>query len=219
MPSLNEMTEQRSLAMSHSHPVIAAIYDRMCAAQERAFLADLRRKIVGRAIGRVVEVGAGTGLNFSHYQSDAVGQLVAVEPDSHMRRRAVPRAAEVRFPLEFIEAPAERLPFDTGFADTVVATLVLCSVDDPEQAARELHRVLKPAGTFLFIEHVRSDDGWRASLQDWITPWWKHLAGNCHANRASLAVLRTAGFDVQELHRVPRGGPWGNPIVAGVATK
>lgn len=204
--------------MRHKHPIIAAIYDRMCATQERAFLADLRRDVVGQALGCVVEVGTGTGLNLPHYRAGEVSRLVAVEPDPHMRRRAAARAAEVGFPVELIDATAEDLPFETGFADTLVGTLVLCSVDDPEQAVREFRRVLKPGGRLLFIEHVRSDERRRATLQDWVTPLWKHVAGNCHVNRATPDVLRFVGFQVHELHRVPRGGPWGNPIVAGVGT-
>lgn len=202
--------------MRHSHPIIAAIYNRMCASAERKFLADLRREVVGRAHGTVVEIGAGTGLNFPHYRADAIDHLFAVEPDPHMRRRADLQARAPALPLKLIEGTAERLPFQDDFADTIVATLVMCSVDDPQQAVMELARVLKDDGQLLFIEHVRSDEPQRARMQDVITPLWRRIAGNCHANRASVAALHTAGFAVEELRRVP-GGPWGNPVVAGVA--
>lgn len=202
--------------MRHKHPVIAAIYDRMCAGAERAFLADLRADIVGRATGTVVEVGAGTGLNFPHYRSADVQHLDVVEPDPHMRRRAEQRATQVGLRMAFVDATAEGLPFSASYADSVVATLMLCSVDDPAQAALEFRRVLKPGGTLLFIEHVRSEEPWRARLQNWVTPLWRRIAGNCHSNRASVAILERAGFATQELRRVP-GGPWGNPFVAGVA--
>jgi ubiquinone/menaquinone biosynthesis C-methylase UbiE len=202
--------------MRHRHPIIAAIYDRMCAAQQRAFLAALRGEIVGNAAGIVVEVGAGTGLNFPHYRAASVQRLAAVEPDPYMRRRAERRAQEAGLAVTFVDATAEGLPFPASYADNVVATLMLCSVDQPEQVAGEFRRVLKPGGALLFIEHVRSEEPWRARLQDWVTPVWRRFAGNCHANRASVAVLQRSGFVVQELRRVP-GGPWGNAFVAGIA--
>jgi ubiquinone/menaquinone biosynthesis C-methylase UbiE len=203
--------------MRHRHPFIAAIYDRMCASQERAFLSALRTEVVGRALGTVIEVGAGTGLNFSHYGWSGIGRLQAIEPDPHMRRHAEARARVAHGPIEWIDGTAECLPFEDGHADSVVMTLVLCSVTDPQQAAREIRRVLKPSGSLFFIEHVRSEEPWRARLQDLVTPVWHRIAGNCHANRASLRLLRDTGFVVQETRRVPGAGPFGNPIVAGVA--
>jgi ubiquinone/menaquinone biosynthesis C-methylase UbiE len=156
--------------MSHSHPIIAAIYDRMSESEERAFLARLRSKLLASATGTVVEVGAGTGRNLPYYRPEVVREVVAVEPDPHMTRRAQPRLAAAQDPVRPLDATAERLPLDDGFADTVVATLVLCSVDDPEKAVREIHRVLKPGGTLLFIEHIRSEEPWRMRLQDFLTP-------------------------------------------------
>ncbi len=203
--------------MRHRHPLIAAIYDRMCAAKERAFLSDLRREVVGRARGLTVEIGAGTGLNLSHYQVDDLRHLCLLEPDPHMRERAVRRAKDIGLPVDFSDAAAEDLPFPDCHVDTVVATLVLCSVDDPRRVAAEIRRTLKPEGTLLFIEHVRSNEPWRARLQDLVAPAWRHISGNCHVNRASVKTLREARFAVEEIRRVPRGGPWGNPIVAGVA--
>lgn len=203
--------------MRHRHRMIAAIYDRVCAAQERAFLASLRAEVVGQASGVVVEVGAGTGLNFAHYRPARVRHVEAVEPDPFMRRRAEPRARQAGVPISLLEGAGERLPFSAGYAESVVMTLVLCSVDDPGQVALELRRMLKPGGSLLFIEHVRSEEPWRARLQDWITPLWSRMAANCHVNRSSLIALRQVGFEVEETNRVPRGGPWGNPIVAGRA--
>lgn len=202
--------------MRHRHRIVAAIYDRMIAAQERAFLADLRREIVGRAEGTVVELGAGTGLNLLYYRPAAVRLLHLLEPDPYMRRRAERRAENTGLRIEIGEATAEHLPFPSGCADTIVATLVFCSVDAPAQAARELRRVLKPEGRFLFIEHVRSDEPWRARLQDLVTPVWHRIAANCHVDRATLGLFLDAGLEVEEIRRVPRGGPWGNPMVAGL---
>lgn len=205
--------------MPHRHRIVAAIYDRMTESDERAFLGQLRAEIVGLAAGTVIEVGAGTGRNLPHYRAGLVRELKAVEPDPYMRRQAVPRAAAVGFPVEFVEGTAEHLPFPSSYADSVVATLVLCSVDQPEQVVREFQRVLKPGGQLLFIEHIRSDQLWRARLQDLVTPVWQRVAANCHPNRPTLTGLRNAGFEVQEKRRVAVGlFPWIPPIVAGVAT-
>ncbi|MBI3784070.1 MAG: methyltransferase domain-containing protein [Deltaproteobacteria bacterium] len=205
--------------MGHRHRIVAAIYDQMTEADERAFLGQLRSEIVGLAAGTVIEVGAGTGRNLPHYQAGLVREVKAVEPDPYMRRRAAPRAAAASFPVEFVEGTAEDLPFPSGYADSVVATLVLCSVDQPQQAVREFRRVLRPGGQLLFIEHIRSDDVWRARLQDLVAPVWQRVAANCHPNRPTLTVFRAAGFEVQEKRRVAVGlFPWIPPIVAGLAT-
>lgn len=136
-----------------------------------------------------------------------------------MRRRAAPRASQAAVPVEFCDGTAERLPFGDGHADTVVATLVLCSVDDPQRAAGELRRVLKPGGELLFIEHVRSEQPAKARLQNWVTPVWRHIAANCHVDRASVQSLQQVGFDVEESRRIVDRGPWGNLIVAGTARR
>ena len=205
--------------MSHSHPIIAAIYDRMSEAEERAFLGRVRSKLLARATGTVVEVGAGTGRNLPYYRPGAVREVVAVEPDPHMKRRAHARLAAAPVPVRPLEAVAERLPLDDGFADTVVATLVLCSVDDPEASVREIRRVLKPGGMLLFVEHVRSDEQWRGRLQDFVTPAWRRLAANCHPNRATLTLLRDGGLKPREEERLAVGAPWVQPVVAGFATR
>lgn len=205
--------------MGHRHPILAAIYDRMIEADERAFLGKLRAEIVGLASGNVVEVGAGTGRNFPHYRPQAVRELSAVEPDPYMRRRAQPRAAAAAFPVNLVDGTAEDLPLPSGSADCVVATLVLCSVDEPERAMREIRRVLKPGGQLLIIEHIRSEKPGRARLQDWATPIWRRLGGNCHPNRATLALLSSVGFDVREKQRINAGlFPWIPPFVAAIAT-
>jgi len=203
--------------MGQRHPFVAAIYDRCLAGEERAYLAALREELLSGARGVVVEVGAGTGLNFPHYRAGQVHTVEAVEPDPHMRRRSEWRARQAAVPVQLHDGTAENLPFAAGHADTVVATLVVCSVDDPQRAIRELRRVLKPDGVLLFIEHVHSEQGLRAHIQNWVTPVWRRIAANCHVNRASVQLLQQAGFDVQETCPVVGRGPWGNRIVAGSA--
>jgi ubiquinone/menaquinone biosynthesis C-methylase UbiE len=140
------------------HPIFARIYDRLLAGTERAGLAEIRRDLIASATGRTIELGAGTGHNLEHY-TDAVTELILAEPDPHMATRLRSRLAEERTSAvrpSVIEAPAEDLPFDDGSFDTVVATLVFCTVEDPERAIAEARRVLVEGGRLLYVEHVRS---------------------------------------------------------------
>ena len=142
------------------HRIFAALYDRLLSGTERAGLQDMRAELLAGARGRTLELGAGTGLNLAHY-TDAVTELVLTEPDPHMARRLRSRLEDERPApgrVEVIEAPAERLPFEDQSFDTVVSTLVLCSVESPGGAAAEITRVLKPEGRLLYLEHVRSGD-------------------------------------------------------------
>ena len=143
------------------------------------------------AAGRTLEIGAGTGLNLEHYPL-AVTRLVLTEPDPHMAKRLRSRLGEITpvAPTEVVEAGAEDLPFDHTSFDTVVSTLTLCTVADPEQAATEAKRVLRPDGRFLFIEHVRDEDGTgRARWQDRLERPWGWIAGGCHPNRDTGKLL------------------------------
>jgi ubiquinone/menaquinone biosynthesis C-methylase UbiE len=123
--------------MRHAHPITAAIYDRLVESTERAFLAALRARLLGTAQGKVLEVGAGTGRNFAHYSLSAITEIIAVEPDPHLRRRAEVWVAAVAATIILTEGTAESLPVPNQSIDTIVSTLVLCSVDDPEAAVRE----------------------------------------------------------------------------------
>ena len=204
--------------MKHAHPITAAVYDRLVESTERTFLAALRARLLGSAQGKVLEVGAGTGRNFPHYSSSAINEIIAVEPDPYMRRRAEARVAAVGTTITLTAGTAESLPVSNQSIDTIVSTLVLCSVDDPDAAIREWRRVLKPLGTVFLIEHLRAEQPRRAWVQDLITPVWRRIAANCHPNRETLGTISRGGFDFQESDRLALGAPWIQPIVAGVAT-
>jgi ubiquinone/menaquinone biosynthesis C-methylase UbiE len=197
---------------SRGHPLFAAVYDLISKAEEEKVLGPLRRWVVGEATGRVLEIGAGTGLSFPFYRRDV--ELVATEPDRYMLPRARRRAAALKLPVEFDTAPAEALPFAGASFDAVVSTLVLCTVADPVRALAEVRRVLKPDGTFRFIEHVRGD-GWQARAQDLVTPLWRRVGAGCHPNRSTVETIRGAGFRIDRLEERPQPVP--GPIVAGVA--
>ncbi|MEX2105912.1 MAG: class I SAM-dependent methyltransferase [Solirubrobacterales bacterium] len=197
----------------------AALYDRGLRATEEAGLREMRRELLVGAGGRVIELGAGTGVNIDLYP-DAVEELVMVEPDPHMAKRLRARAAESRRQAAIAEAPAERLPFEGGSFDTAVATLVLCTVPDPVAAVAEMERVLKPGGQLLFIEHVRSGDPGVARWQDRLEKPWRFLGDGCHCNRDTLATIASSRFELGEVQRgqMPKAPPIVRPLVRGSAT-
>lgn len=194
--------------MADSHPVFAALYDPVMGLVERAGMAERRRRLVAEATGRVLEIGAGTGLNLRHYRD--VDEVVAAEPDAAMRRRLVARAGDAAVPVEVVDVPAESTGLPDASFDTVVCTLVLCTVGDPAASLAEIRRVLKPAGKLLFLEHVRSP-GWKGRVQAAATPAWAATAGaGCHLDRRTLDAIRQAGFVID---RCARSGM----LAAGVA--
>lgn len=196
------------------HPLFAAVYDRLADAAERRFMADVRARLAGPARGRVLELGAGTGLTFAHYGA-GVREVVAVEPDLHMLRRAAPRAAAEAGRVRLVRAGAERLPLADASVDTVVACLVLCSVADPAAALGEALRVLRPGGTLRLWEHVRSRAPAGAAAQRALTPLWRRVAGGCHPARDTLAAVRAAGFRLERVSPRAIGppGPWPSAVV------
>lgn len=191
----------------------AALYDRMLAQTEEAGLREHRSALLAKAGGRVLEIGAGTGLNLEHY-GPGVTELVLTEPAEPMARRLRGKTDE-----EVIAAGAEQLPFPDDSFDTVVSTLVLCTVGDQERAIAEIRRVLRPGGRLLFLEHVRSDDPGRAKWQDRLHGPWKFVGAGCHCNRDTAAALRRGGFELEvDDWRLPKALPLVRPAIEGVAT-
>lgn len=188
------------------HPVVSMGYDAVMALPERLLgLAEQRRRTLEPARGRVLEVGAGTGLNLTHYPP--VDAVVTVEPDPFMLRRARPRheAVAPAFPVEVVRATAEDLPFDDDSFDTVVFCLVLCTVARPRRAVEEARRVLRPDGQLLLLEHVRSPRPAVRWLQHAATPAWRHAAGGCHLDRMTDVTVASAGFRFEHLWRSGNG--------------
>lgn len=211
------------MAEQHGHPIFARFYDRLLAGSEKGGLAEMRESLLAGASGRTLEIGAGTGLNLSHYNG-AVTELVLAEPDPHMADRlrervaAEPPAAPA---VEVISAPAEELPFDDGDFDTVVSTLVLCTVEDPERALAEARRVLAPGGRLLFLEHVRAESPRLAWWQDRLERPWKRIGAGCHTNRPTGETLASAGLWIEHLERVrfPKSPHFLRPMIRGTATR
>ena len=176
----------------------SAIYDPLLWVGERAGMAQRRSALLSQATGQVLELGAGTGLNLPHY-SDNLEELVLTEPSPPMVGRLERRAKKAGTPSSVVVADAERLPFKADSFDTVVSTLVLCTVDDPQQAINEIARVLRPGGKLLFLEHVRSDSRRLARWQDRLHRPWHAFAAGCNANRPTVDMLRESSLRVEDV--------------------
>ena len=203
--------------MSLRKSIFAAMYDPMSRKTEDAGLRDLRHGLLAEAGGSVLEIGAGTGGNLAHYDGN-VESLVFTEPEPAMIRRLQKKARDEAPLAKILRAPAEDLPFEDGSFDTVVSTLVLCGVDDQARALREIQRVLRPGGRFLFLEHVRSDDPALARFQDRMN-WLNRLVVHCDCNRPTLTTIESTGFTVSRLERttLPKAPKFARPLIVGSA--
>lgn len=173
-------------------------YDRLMAPLERGSVGEWRRGLLSKAHGRVLEVGVGTGANLPYYPPDC--RVVGIEPSAKMLQQAVTKLkadAIYTNSIEILSGTAEDLPFPDATFDTVIATLVLCSVQDPRQSVAEMHRVLKPGGTLLLLEHVVVKSPLIKPILDLLTPPWRHLMGNCHLNRDTASTVRNAFANVR----------------------
>jgi len=200
------------------HPVFARVWSHVSGKvgsdrQRSELLAGLR--------GRVLEVGAGDGRNFAHYPAE-VSEVLAVEPEPYLRRLACGAARRAAIQVTVVDGTAELLPHDDGAFDSVVSSLVLCSVIDQETALAELHRVLMPGGELRFFEHVVAERGLGQAVQASLdgTGIWPHLGAGCHLARDTVGAIAAAGFAVEQVRRFTSGpGPLGLPFVLGTARR
>jgi ubiquinone/menaquinone biosynthesis C-methylase UbiE len=199
--------------------MMALLYDPFVWLGEIAGMRRRRQALLAGARGRVVEIGAGTGLNVAHYP-DAVDELVLTEPEPGMRRKLARSLRRHRRAGLIFDVPAQRLPLADASVDIVVSTLVLCTVDNPCGALREIARVLRPGGQLLFIEHVRANSRTLADWQDRLLRPWRGFAGGCECNRPTLELMRACGFTVAAEDEVWRGMPAiVHPLAVGRATR
>ncbi len=174
--------------------IFPRLYDFTMARGERGRVGRWRRSVVAPAHRCVLEIGAGTGLDFPHYRAGT--WVVATDPDLGMLELARPRAGAATATIELVAADAEALPFREAAFDEAVVGLAMCTIPHPARALDELRRTLRPGGVLRMLEHVRMDHHALAGrLQDWITPLWRPLAGGCHLNRRTVEAVRRAGFD------------------------
>lgn len=202
--------------------LLAALYDRMMANTEAACLAEWRAGLLESVEGNVLEVGAGTGINLPYYPR-AVRRLTLTEPDPHMRRRLARKVRDFGpARSEVIDASLDALPFPAAHFDAVVSTLVLCSVPSPDRALGEIHRVLRPGGRFLFLEHVAAHNRpGRLRWQRRLEPLWKRVAGGCHLTRRTADAIARAGFEIPDITResMRKAMPIVRPTIRGVAVR
>jgi SAM-dependent methyltransferase len=163
------------------HPLFARCYARVGHLMD-AEIGDHRQRLLAGLAGRVLEVGAGNGLNFPHYPA-TVTEVLAIEPEPYLRRLALAAAQQAPVPIRVTDGTAEALPAPDAGVEAVVASLVLCTVTDPDQALAETRRVLRPGGRLRFYEHVRATDPRLARWQDRLERPWGWLVGGCHPNR------------------------------------
>jgi len=205
--------------------VFAAGYDRFMATAEKADLGARRAALLADARGRVLELGAGTGVNLPYYGGD-VSEVVLLEPSEPMARRLERKLGAretdlaARVPARVVLAPAEALPFPDASFDTVVATLVLCTVTDPERVLAEVERVLAPGGRLLFLEHVRATSERLARWQTRLNPIQKRFACGCHLDRPTPDLIARR-FDVVRLERdrMRKAPPTHGQLAVGQATQ
>ena len=194
-------------------------YEAILRRSEEAGLRRSRTELLSEARGRTLEVGAGTGLNFAHYPG-AVTELVLTEPFAPMANQLREKVAASGRAAEVIEAPGEALPFPDDSFDTVTLTLVLCTVPDPEATLREIARVLKPGGRFLFLEHVRAQEPGLARWQDRLHGPWYAFGHGCHCNRDTLGAIEASPLAVERAERgsIPKAAPIVRPMLVGACT-
>lgn len=157
-----------------------------------------RRKVVPAAEGRVLEIGFGSGLNVPYYDFGKVTKIWALEPSEGMRRLARKRLNPVRSEFEFIDLPGEEIPLEDASVDTVLCTFTLCTIPDTTAALAGMRRVLKPGGRLLFCEHGRAPDEKVRRWQDRLNRPWSRIAGGCQLNRDIPALIREAGFRIED---------------------
>jgi len=200
----------------------AYFYDRVMAKTEEACLKEWRYDLLQQVSGEVLEVGAGTGANIKLYSAD-VTQLVVTEPDEHMRKFLKEKIGNQQLEnVSVTSGAADQIEAADESFDYVVSSLVCCSVMDLEACLREIRRVLRPGGGFVFLEHVAAADGSsRRRWQNIINPLWKTFMGNCHLNRETESAIVSEGFDIVQIDResMRKAPSIVRPTIRGIARK
>ncbi|GAA5154259.1 MULTISPECIES: class I SAM-dependent methyltransferase [Amycolatopsis] len=194
----------------------AFVYEPFIHRGERLGMTERRAELLRGARGRVVEIGAGTGLNVRHYPRE-VDQVLLTEPVPAMYRRLSRRAAG-RESVHVVQTTADALPVPDHSVDTVVSTLVLCTVPEVDRVLAELVRVLRPGGRLLFCEHVRAEDTRLARRQSRLAGPWAAFAQGCRCDRDTLGLIgrrfETLDVDTAAWRGMPSVV---RPLVTGVA--
>ncbi|MDQ0970909.1 ubiquinone/menaquinone biosynthesis C-methylase UbiE [Neobacillus niacini] len=174
-------------------------YDFFMGPLERKKFIKVRQDLLKSATGKVLEIGSGTGVNFPLYRN--ADHVIAIEPSQHMIDQSQSRSKLAVVPIEMVNASAERLPFEDHTFDTVVATLVFCTIPNVDEAINELKRVCKPNGKILLFEHVKMENTLLSSMQEGLTPLWKKICDGCCLNRETLKAFTSRGLKIERVEK------------------
>jgi len=183
------------------------------------FVEQYKQQLFSGLSGTVLEIGPGAGANLRYFARPDV-HWIGIEPNPFMEKYLGEEAARLGMQIEIRPGTAEKLTIPNASIDAVLATLVLCCVDDPQLSLTEVLRVLKPGGTFVFIEHVAAPRGTRLRcIQNLIAPLWRQLGDGCHPNRETWTTLEQAGFRKLNYDRITAPVPLVSPQIVGTAMK
>lgn len=180
-----------------------SIYDFAMNPLERGVFLQIRKAIIMKAKGIVLEIGSGTGINFPLYQG--VSRVDAIEPNPMMVERSLSKQQRASVPISIYSESAENLSFQQDMYDSVIATLVFCTIPNPVLAIEEIKRVSKDGATILFFEHIRMKQPALAKLQDILNPFWKTVCDGCHLNRDTLEIVRNSGLEIKKVNSFYKG--------------
>jgi ubiquinone/menaquinone biosynthesis C-methylase UbiE len=179
--------------------LFAKWYDFFMNPLEKGEFKRIRKELISKASGNVLELGSGTGINFPLY--NVAEKVTAIEPSPHMIVLSKLKQNLSSIPIELVQASAEHLPFTDNTFDTVVATLVFCTIPNPEKAILEMKRVCKPDGKILMFEHVKMENRFLSTLQEMLTPAWKKICDGCCLNRKTMELITANGISIEKVRK------------------
>jgi ubiquinone/menaquinone biosynthesis C-methylase UbiE len=182
--------------------ISARIFDLFMKPFEKRALSKRRKELIPEAKGNVLEIGAGTGVNFDYYIADNISKLTIVELEINGIITNKPLNSQIN--IDYVLGNVEKLPFPDETFDSVVSTLIYCSVDNPDKALSEVYRVLKPGGKMYFIEHVLPEEKHCKHLVNSLNGTWKRI-GKCNVNRETLNIIKKAKFRVESYEQFGKG--------------
>ena len=186
------------------HSLFARVYDMFMVPQDRFGLRHQRQQLCRDAAGKVLEVAIGTGLNIPHYERAEL--VIGIDNHRGMLHRAIRRTWESIIPVRLVAADARKLPFPDDYFDTVVIGFSLCTIPDPDAALEEFSRVVAPAGTLHFLEHVHSNGATASSLQNRFAGVWEKISGGCRLNQDTESLLAASPWSIDQIWASDSGG-------------